>query len=139
MLEVSGVQLTLLQVVCNAEAQSENRPRAEMNQFSGTADQILRFDPHDYVPSHYSLVRVAHAVLMSTVWLVIFPIGGMIPRLSWRANTMTDETFRRLMWFHATLQMIGFWIVMGAAGMGIWMAKTIDRVSFSSHCLVIKS
>lgn len=116
-------------VLSQAELQSTLDERADFNQFSGTADQILRFDPHDYVPSHYSLVRVAHAALMSAVFLVIFPLGGMIPRLSSRRATTSDEAYRKLMWLHATLQMIGFWIVIAGAGMGIWMGKEIDQVS----------
>lgn len=99
----------------------DTRTPDDMKQFSGTADQIANFDPHDYVPSHYWKVRVAHAALMSAVWLVIFPIGGIIPRLISRNP--------HLITFHAILQMIGFWIVVAAAGMGIWMANEIDQVS----------
>lgn len=92
---------------------------AKLPPFSGTADDIADYDPHDYVPSNYSKVRLAHAVLMSAVFLIVFPVGGIIQRL------MRDES---LVMVHAVLQMIGFWIVMIAGCMGIWMGKQIDQV-----------
>jgi len=64
-------------------------------------------------------VRIAHAVTMSVVWLVILPLGGIIPRV------MRDSRF---VWVHAIMQMIGFWLNVVAAAMGIWMAKQIDQV-----------
>lgn len=92
---------------------------AKLPPFSGTADDIAKYDPHDYVPKGYSKIRVAHAVLMSVVFLIVFPVGGIIQRL------MRDES---LVMVHAFLQMIGFWIVMIAGGMGIWMGVQIDQV-----------
>ncbi|KAK5955337.1 hypothetical protein OHC33_004019 [Knufia fluminis] len=88
--------------------------------FTGTADAIDSYDPHDYVPTHYSKTRIAHAVTMSVTWLLIFPLGGIIPRV------MSD---RRLVWVHAIMQMVGFWLTVGAAGMGIWMAKEIKQLN----------
>lgn len=93
--------------------------QAKLPPFSGTADDIAKYDPHDYVPQSYSRIRVAHAVMMSVVFLIVFPVGGIIQRL------MRDES---LVMVHAVLQMIGFWIVMMAGGLGIWMGVQIDQV-----------
>lgn len=73
-------------------------------------------DPHDYVPSNYSTIRVAHAVLMSTVCLILFPLGALLSK---------PDIIR----YHIVIQMLAFWIFVAAAGMGIWMAKEIDEVS----------
>ena len=122
-LHTSGVHpnniVTTGAILTQAES-LDARAADEIKQFSGTADEIANWDPHDYVSSHYWQVRVAHAALMSAVWLVVFPIGGMIPRLT-RGNT-------NLIVVHAVIQMIGFWTLVAAAGMGIWMAKEIDQV-----------
>lgn len=107
----------------SVNAETIARATEVSNQVPSTANKILNFDPHDYVPSHYWKVRVAHAALMSAVWLVIFPIGGILPRLT-RSNT-------NLIMVHAVVQMVGFWIVVAAAGMGIWMAQQIDEVCMS--------
>lgn len=95
------------------------RQSTKLTSFSGTADAIDRYDPHDYVPSHYSKVRIAHAVTMSVVWLVIFPLGAIIPRV------IDDRRFLRV---HALIQMVGFSLNVVAAAMGIWMAQAIKHV-----------
>lgn len=84
--------------------------------------QIDNFDPHDYVPAHYSKVRAAHEVPHAIVWLTIFPIGAIVPLLM-------DDSRLGLVKIHAALQMIGFWIVLGAAATGVWMDKQINQES----------
>jgi len=104
---------------CASEQPQSQSLTTRQTPFSGTADAIDNFDPHNYVPPSYRYVRIAHATTMSVVWLLIFPLGGIIPRV------MTN---RRLVWVHAIMQMVGFWLNVGAAAMGIWMAREIKQV-----------
>lgn len=95
------------------------------NSQSSRSTQGADYDPHDFVPVQYSTVRIVHAVLMSIVFLVLFPTGAIFGTLI----HVRDMLF--INWkFHAWIQMVAFWIFIAAAGMGIWMAKEIDQVSF---------
>lgn len=71
------------------------------------------------IPYHYSHVRIAHAVLAASAFLVWFPLGGIIIRV-W--------DHRDIVWIHAVMQAVGLALFVAAAGMGIWMGNTIHEV-----------
>ena len=72
-------------------------------------------NPESYIPKSYTTVRVIHATLASTAWLILFPLGSIIPRLR------RDLVFP----LHAGIQMFAYAVFAAAAGMGIWMAKKL--------------
>lgn len=90
---------------------------------STSSTQGADYDPHDFVPEQYNTVRVIHAALMSMVFLLLFPFGGIIIRALHIPYVVKD------IYIHAGIQMVAFWIFIAAAGMGIWMAKEINQVS----------
>lgn len=74
------------------------------------------------IPYHYIYVRIAHAVLAASAFLLWFPVGGIIIRV-WNHP--------QIVWIHAVFQGLGMAVFVAAAGMGIWMAKNIHEVSGS--------
>lgn len=76
----------------------------------------------DLLPKGYSRVCVAHAVLACTAFLILFPLGGIIPRLGIRPMA-------QLVPLHVGIQMFAYAVFAAAAGMGIWMARNIQEVS----------
>lgn len=62
--------------------------------------------------------------------LIFFPFGGVIVQL------IDPERVRHIYWFHAGVQMFGYCIFLGAAGVGVWMGVNFEVVStdFSSDC-----
>jgi hypothetical protein len=57
--------------------------------------------------------KVAHGILASAAFLIVFPLGAMIMRLA---------NFSGLVWTHAGLQVFGLLAFIAAAGLGIFMA-----------------
>jgi hypothetical protein len=70
-------------------------------------------------------MRIAHAALAASAFLVFFPIGGVIIRI-WDPRV---ERYSYIVWIHAVLQGVGYVLFTAAAGMGIYMAKHLHAVS----------
>lgn len=70
-------------------------------------------------------MRIAHAVLAASAFLVFFPVGGVIIRI-WDPRV---ERYSYIVWIHAVLQGVGYVLFTAAAGMGIYMAKHLHAVS----------
>lgn len=79
------------------------------------------FPPMDLVipPANFLTVRIVHAAVMSTAVLFFFPFGGIVIRVL---------RHRHIVWIHAALQMIGWTVYVAGAGMGIYLAKSINQV-----------
>ena len=58
-------------------------------------------------------VLLAHAVMASLAFLVLFPTGAILIRLA---------SFMGLIWVHAALQALAYVIYIVAFGMGVWLA-----------------
>ncbi|KIW53563.1 hypothetical protein PV05_09123 [Exophiala xenobiotica] len=70
-------------------------------------------------PSNYKTVRIVHAVLAASAFLIFFPVGGIIMRVSRHPNAI---------WIHAAVQTFGYVVFVTAAGLGIWMAKKVHAL-----------
>nr|OQO27787.1 hypothetical protein B0A51_05845 [Rachicladosporium sp. CCFEE 5018] len=64
-------------------------------------------------------VLVAHGVMASLAFLVVFPIGGILVRVA---------NFSGLVWVHAGLQMLAWLIYLVAFCMGVWLATNTDDI-----------
>jgi len=98
--------------------QSTNASNLTTNTSSTAPRPNTTTDPESYIPKSYTTVRVIHATLASTAWLILFPLGSIIPRLR------RDLVFP----LHAGIQMFAYAVFAAAAGMGIWMAKNSQQV-----------
>jgi len=58
-------------------------------------------------------ILLAHAVMASLAFLVLFPVGGILIRVA---------SFTGLIWVHAALQILAYIVYIIAFGMGIWIA-----------------
>ena len=59
-------------------------------------------------------MRLAHGVLASLAFIAIFPLGGILVRVTHLPH---------LAWVHGALQITGYAIFVSAAGIGIFMAR----------------
>jgi hypothetical protein len=78
------------------------------------------------LPSTFNAVRIAHAVLGGSAFLIFFPLGGTV---------MLVSRHPQAVYIHAALQMIAYVVFATAAGLGIWMAKKVHSVSLFCNCL----
>lgn len=74
-------------------------------------------------PRNYKTFRIVHAALAASAFLIFFPVGGIIMRVSRHPNAV---------WVHAAVQSLGYVVFMIASGFGIWMAKKSHSVSGQS-------
>lgn len=65
-------------------------------------------------PSEQNTMRLAHGVLASLAFIAIFPLGGILVRVTHLPH---------LAWVHGGLQITGYAIFVSAAGIGIFMAR----------------
>ncbi|KEF61379.1 uncharacterized protein A1O9_02945 [Exophiala aquamarina CBS 119918] len=77
------------------------------------------------IPKNVLPMRIAHAALAASAFLLFFPIGGVIirifdPRL---------ERYSYIVWVHVILQGVGYVLFTAAAGMGIYIAKHLHALS----------
>ena len=56
---------------------------------------------------------LAHGVMASLAFVAFFPIGGILIRVA---------SFTGLVWVHAALQILGFFVYIAAFGIGMWIA-----------------
>lgn len=66
-----------------------------------------------------SAILIAHGVLASAAFVLLFPLGAILVRLL---------HFRTLVWIHAAVQVFSYLVYAAAAGIGIWLAIEIDKV-----------
>ena len=78
-----------------------------------------------HIPKNIATVRIAHAVLAACAFLLFFPAGGIILRVSNHYHTV---------WVHALVQGFAFILFTASAGMGIYMAKHLHVVSALPTC-----
>ena len=71
------------------------------------------------VPSNFYTVRIAHAALAASAFLLVFPLGGIIIHVS---------NHPQVVWVHAGIQALGYIVFAVATRLGIWMARKIDCV-----------
>jgi len=62
---------------------------------------------------------MAHAVLAPVAFVLLFPIGAMIIRLL---------SFKGVVWLHAGWMVTTYIIVLGAMGMGVWIAVVTQQL-----------
>jgi len=67
-------------------------------------------------------ILIAHGVLATLAFVIIFPCGAISMRLL---------SFPGLLWFHAILQGLGYLSFVVAFGMGIWLATNFGYVGVS--------
>ncbi|EGP91220.1 unnamed protein product [Zymoseptoria tritici ST99CH_3D1] len=60
-------------------------------------------------------ILLAHGVLACVAVVAIFPSGGILIRVA---------SFTGLVWVHAALQLLGYFVYIAAFGLGLWLAKT---------------
>jgi len=62
---------------------------------------------------------MAHAVLAPVAFVLFFPMGAMIIRLL---------SFKGVVWLHAGWMVTTYIIVLGAMGMGVWIAVVTQQL-----------
>ncbi|KAF2717471.1 iron reductase domain protein [Polychaeton citri CBS 116435] len=65
-------------------------------------------------------IFIAHGVLASLAFVLLFPIGGILIRVA---------SFTGCIWVHAAIQAIAYLIYIAAFGLGIYMATQIDKLN----------
>ena len=70
-------------------------------------------------PGRLNMVIMAHAVLAPITFVLFFPIGAMIIRLL---------SFKGVVWLHAGWMVTTYIIVLGAMGMGVWIAVMTQQL-----------
>ncbi|SPO03148.1 uncharacterized protein DNG_05830 [Cephalotrichum gorgonifer] len=68
-----------------------------------------------------------HGVLMGLVFVIIFPLGSFIIRLSRKRN---------MVWFHTTCQIIGWALMLAGLSMGIKLANILDLLHKNAHTVL---
>ena len=71
---------------------------------------------------------IAHGVLASLAFIVLFPAGATIIRLL---------SFPHLIWFHTAIQVFAYLIYAAGAGIGIWLAIETEEVCHPGASVVI--
>lgn len=61
----------------------------------------------------------SHGILMGLVFVIVFPLGSFIIRVSRTKN---------LVWFHVACQIIGWSMMLGGLATGIKLARILDKV-----------
>ncbi|MBA7492110.1 hypothetical protein ES702_02659 [subsurface metagenome] len=77
--------------------------------------------PNDSIP-------IAHSVLASTAFLVLFPIGAIVMRVT---------ELHRLVWLHAGVQIASYAVLFAAFGMGLHVATTGQLFHNKHPCIGI--
>ena len=77
---------------------------------------------HLYLPSEYIPIRIAHAVLACTAWLILFPLGGIL--LRWLPSRYA---YKR----HPWVQVFAYIVFVAAAVLGIWISRPGHIVSLA--------
>jgi hypothetical protein len=78
------------------------------------------------VPGDLNMIIMAHAVLAPVAFVLFFPMGAMIIRLL---------SFKGVVWFHAGWMVTTYIIVLGALGMGVWIAVVTQQLD-THHSII---
>ncbi|ESZ99321.1 hypothetical protein SBOR_0283 [Sclerotinia borealis F-4128] len=70
-------------------------------------------------PSDAGRVAIAHGVLASLAYVILFPSGAIAIRIF---------SFRNLLWLHAGWMITAYMIVLASVGMGVWMAYSYQAL-----------
>ncbi|KAF7907710.1 uncharacterized protein EAF01_005296 [Botrytis porri] len=76
--------------------------------------------------SKISRVTIAHGVLASLAYVILFPSGAIAIRIF---------SFRNLLWLHAGWMIGSYIIVLASLGMGVWIAYMCDVLD-STHSII---
>lgn len=71
-------------------------------------------------------VQLAHGVMAALAFVAIFPTGGILIRIA---------SFTGLIWVHAAVQILGYFVYIATFGMGLWLATT-DGYMSSNHAII---
>ena len=63
-------------------------------------------------------VLIAHGVIMSLAWVVVFPLGAIVIRLF---------SFSNLVWVHAGIQGLGYMMAIAGLGLGAWVGTSVEE------------
>ncbi|KAK0839643.1 hypothetical protein LTR91_018043 [Friedmanniomyces endolithicus] len=69
--------------------------------------------------SKFHLMVTAHALLATLAFSLLFPIGGIVIRLS---------SFPGLWWIHGVFQTLAYILYIAAFAIGVYMAQSIDKM-----------
>jgi hypothetical protein len=83
------------------------------NSGSSSSNQLSQNGRNGASASSTQTLLLAHAVMASLAFVAFFPIGGILIRVA---------SFTGLVWVHAALQILGFFVYIAAFGIGIWIA-----------------
>jgi hypothetical protein len=70
-------------------------------------------------PGDVNMVIMAHAILAPLAFVLFFPMGAMMIRLL---------SFKGVVWLHAGWMVTTYIIVLGAMGMGVWIAVVTQQL-----------
>ncbi|KAJ8064405.1 hypothetical protein OCU04_006747 [Sclerotinia nivalis] len=76
--------------------------------------------------SDYTKMLIAHGVLGSLAFVILFPSGAIAIRIC---------NFRNLLWLHAGWMVGAYMIVLASLGMGVWLANTRQLLG-SAHAII---
>ncbi|KAF7875135.1 hypothetical protein EAF04_002307 [Stromatinia cepivora] len=76
--------------------------------------------------SHYKKMLIAHGVLGSLAFVILFPLGAVAIRIC---------NFRNLLWLHAGWMVGAYMIVLASLGMGVWLANKRQLLG-STHAII---
>ncbi|KAF7921205.1 uncharacterized protein EAE98_008631 [Botrytis deweyae] len=77
-------------------------------------------------PSDITRVTIAHGVLASLAYVILFPSGAIAIRIF---------NFRNLLWLHAGWMVGAYIIVLASLGMGVWIAHMSNLLG-STHSII---
>ncbi|PQE22204.1 hypothetical protein CJF32_00004588 [Rutstroemia sp. NJR-2017a WRK4] len=77
-------------------------------------------------PSNYGSVVIAHGVLASLAYVILFPTGAIAIRMF---------NFRNLLWFHAWWMVTTYMLALTSLGMAAWLAYWTHNLG-SAHAII---
>ena len=104
------------------------RSGQSLNPFIGSDQSFNNTDTSlltDSGASSSTVLLIAHGVMASAAFVILFPFGAIIIRLL---------HFQRLIWMHAAIQIFSYLVFAAGAGIGIWLA--IEEHVVSSEVLI---
>ncbi|GFG22425.1 hypothetical protein IFM61606_02285 [Aspergillus udagawae] len=90
--------------------------------FAKTASATILYQDLHLVPSYAK----AHGILMSVAFILIFPLGATVLRLS---------KSKHAVWIHAGIQVIGWGLMLGGLATGLRLGKILDRLHNNAHTI----
>ncbi|GIK00070.1 hypothetical protein Aspvir_004085 [Aspergillus viridinutans] len=88
--------------------------------FARPASATILYQDLYLVPSYAK----AHGILMSVAFVLIFPLGATVLRLS---------KSKHAVWLHAGIQLTGWALMLGGLATGLRVGKILDRLHNNAH------